>query len=215
MDGGGAEPRPAAPAGRTAANLQAEWLAALRGLELEDALLLAQHGLNLPLLVDLGLQAHACMVGALAVHVDGRRWWPDPAGDRGFVTPVRTRGDACDPLADEIVISGPLIDLILWHPATPRRWATRTGAAEALGLWDPGLAHERTVRVRVWRAPFAWLRGWMEGVVPLTHDRHELYRLLIDMPAIRAEDEAHKLQLERALLWRPYPLPVVDWPKAT
>ncbi len=218
-DGGGAERRPAGGIGGARGDgrdwLKAEWLAALRGLELQDVRLLAGHGLNLPLLVDLGLGAYAAMVGVLPVRVEGRRWWPDPAGDRGFLTPVRTRGDAYDLLADEIVISGPLVDLVLWHPATPRRWATRTGAAEALGLWDPGLAYDRKEPVHVWRAPFAWLKAWMSGLVPLTPNRHELYRLLADMPAICAEDEAHKRQLDHALLWRPHPLPVVDWPKAT
>src|SRR5215472_9715006 len=58
-------------------------------------------------------------------------------------------------------------------PATPQAWATRTGAAEWLGAWDPGLAAERQEPVRVWRSPFAWLRGWMDGVVPLVADRVE------------------------------------------
>jgi hypothetical protein len=196
---------------KTAA-LQAEWLAALRGLELDDARLLARHGLNLPLLVDLGFHAYAVMVGALPMRVEARRWWPDPAGHRGFVTPVRTRGDAYDLLADEIVISGPLIDLCAWHPETPRNWATRAGIAEWLGAWDPGLAAERTDPVRVWRAPFRWLRGWMTGIVPLTTERAELYRLLAGMPKIRAEDKAHKAQLERALE-RPYPAPRITCPK--
>jgi hypothetical protein len=53
----------------------------------------------------------------------------------------------------------------------------------------------------------------MGGVVPLTTNRAALHRLLIDMPAIRAEDEAYGHQLQRALE-RPYPGPVVDWPKA-
>jgi hypothetical protein len=197
---------------KTAA-LQAEWLAALRGLELDDARLLARHGLNLPLLVEFGFDAYALMVGALPMRIEGRRWWPDPAGQRGFVAPVRTRGDARDLLADEIVIDGPLVDLVAWHPETPDQWATRTGAASWLGAWDPGIAAERQEPVRVWRAPFAWLRGWMEGVVPLTTERAELYRLLADMPAIVAEDEAHKVALRRALQ-RPYPLPRVYCRKA-
>jgi hypothetical protein len=196
-----------------AATLQAEWRAALNGLELDDARLLAQHGLNLPLLVDLGLYAYTVMVGMLPMRVEGRRWQPDPAGRRGFVTPVRTRGDARDLLADEIVISGPLIDLVAWHPETPQSWATRTGIAEWLGAWDPGIAHNRSDPVRVHRAPFAWLRAWLTGIVPLTTNRAELYRLLIDMPAIRAEDEAHKAQLDRALE-RPYPVPRVCCQKA-
>jgi hypothetical protein len=220
-DGGAAELRPDGRIGDRGDGhnwLEAEWRAALAGLELDDVRLLARYGLNLPLLVDLGLDAYALMVGALPMRVEGRRrrWVPDPTGHRGFVTPVRGRGDrydARDLLADEIVINGPLLDLVAWHPERPHRWATRTGAAEWLGAWDPGIAQERHEPVRLWRAPFAWLKGWLEGVVPLTTDRAALHRLLADMPAIRAEDEPHGRQLERALE-RPYPVPVVDWPKA-
>jgi hypothetical protein len=192
------------------APLQAEWLAALRCLELDDARLLVRYGLNLPLLVDLGFDAYTLMVGAAPMRVEGRRWWPDPEGRRGFVTPVRARRDARDLLADEIVISGPLVDLVAWHPETPQQWATRAGIAERLGAWDPGIAYDRNEPIRVWRAPFAWLKAWMSGVVPLTTDLAELHRLLVDMPAIRAEDPVHGQQLKQALS-RPYPLPVVSW----
>jgi hypothetical protein len=83
--------------------LDGEWLAALRGFELDDARLLARHGLNLPLLVEFGFDdAYALMVDALPMRIEGRRWEPDPTGRRGFVTPVRTRGNACDLLADDI-----------------------------------------------------------------------------------------------------------------
>jgi hypothetical protein len=107
--------------GMKTAVLQAEWHAALAGLELEDARLLARHGLNVPALVDIGSDEYAVMVGALPMVVEGQRWWPDPCGHRGFVTPVRGRGDARDLLADEIVINGPLIDLVAWHPEAPQR----------------------------------------------------------------------------------------------
>jgi hypothetical protein len=214
MPDGGIERRPAADSG---ANwLEAEWRSALAGLEIEDARLLARHGLNLPMRVDLGFDAYALMVGALPMRVEGRRWWPDPDGERGFITPIRGRGDRCDArdlLADEIVINGPLLDIAAWHPQTPLRWATRTGAAEWLGAWDPGIAYERQEPVRVWRGPFGWLKGWLEGVVPLTSDRLTLHRLFADMPAIRAESEAHGQYLQRALE-RPYPVPAVDWPRA-
>jgi hypothetical protein len=198
------------------ASLRAEWLAALRGLRIEDAQLLARHGLNLALLVDLGIESYAVVVGALPMRIEGRRWLPDDSGVRGFVTPVRGHGiaDARDLFADETVINGPLIDLVAWHPETPHEWATRTGVAEWLGAWDPGIAHERAEPVRVWRAPFAWLRGWMDGIVPLTTDRATLHRLLMDMPVIRAEDEAHARQLRRARNYRPYPLPAIEWPRA-
>jgi hypothetical protein len=197
------------------ASLQVEWLRALRGLDLDDARLLARQGLNLPLMVDLGFDAYSVMVGVLPMRVSGCRWQLDPTGIRGFVTPVRGHGDcnACDLLADETVVHGPLIDLVAWHPETPQQWATRAGVAEWLGAWDPGIAHERREPVRVWRAPFAWLKGWMDGVVPLTADPAGLYRLLADLPAIRAEDVAHGKQLQQALR-RPYPVPVVDWPRS-
>jgi hypothetical protein len=193
-------------------SLQAEWLRATRGLELDDARLLARHGLDLPLMVDLGFDAYALMVGVLPMRVTRRRWLLDPTGSRGFVTPVRGHGDsdARDLLADETVVHGPLIDLVAWHPETPQQWATRAGVAEWLGAWDPGIAHERTEPVRLWRAPFAWLKGWMDGVVPLTADPAVLYRLLVDLPAIRAEDAAHGKQLQQALR-RPCQLPDVSW----
>src|SRR5262249_37173332 len=148
------------------------------GLDLEDARLLARYGLNLPLLVDLGLDAYALMVGVAHMRIEkGRRWVPDPTGHRGFVSPVRGRGDrydARDPFADEIVINGPLLDLVAWHPEAPRRWAVRTGAAEWLGAWCAGISHDHKEPVRVWRGPLGWLRGWLEGVVPLTTDRFAL-----------------------------------------
>jgi hypothetical protein len=199
--------------GRVTANLRAEWLAALHGLELDDVRLLAAHGLNLPLLVDLGFDAYALMVGAMPMRVEGRRWSPDPTGHRGFVTPVRGRIHARDLLADEIAICGPLIDLVAWHPETAQAWATRRGDAEWLGGWDPGFAYDRTAPVRVWRAPFAWLCGWMDGVVPLTTERWTLYRLLVEMPAILAEDEDHARRLQQALE-RPFPVPPVRWRRA-
>jgi hypothetical protein len=195
--------------------LEAEWRAALAGLELDDVQLLASFGLNLPLLVDF-FEAYARMVGALAMRIEGRRWWPDPDGERGFVTPVRGRGDRCDArdlLADEIVISGPLIDLVAWHPEAPRRWATRAGIAQWLGAWDPGIAHERQESVCVWRGPLAWLCGWMDGIVPLTANRFALHQLLSDMPAIAAEDAGHARQLRQALE-QPFPVPPVHWRKA-
>ena len=54
----------------------------------------------------------------------------------------------------------------------------------------------------------------MDGIVPLTTDRATLHRLLMDMPVIRAEDEAHARQLRRARNYRPYPLPAIEWPRA-
>jgi hypothetical protein len=219
VDGGSIERRPAGGSGAQGKGrswLEAEWRAALAALKLEDARLLARYGLNLPLLVDLGLDAYALMVGVAHMRIEkGRRWIPDPTGYRGFVSPVRGRGDRCDArdlLADEIVIDGALLDLVAWHPEMPHRWATRTGAAEWLGAWNPGIAHERQEPVRVWRAPFAWLKGWLEGVVPLTTDRVALYQLLADMPAIAAEDEAHAARLSLQLQ-RPYPVPPVYWPR--
>jgi hypothetical protein len=145
------------------------------------------------------------------VRVEGQRWWPDPTGHRGFITPCRGRGDARDLLADEIAVNGPLLDLACWHPEVPWQWATRAGIAEWCGAWDPGLAAEREEPVRVWRGPFGWLKGWMDGVVPLVSDRCALHRLLSDMPAIQAEDEAHGRQL-RLALERPFPVPRVRWP---
>jgi hypothetical protein len=189
--------------------LEGEWRTALGGLALDDARLLARHGLNLPLLVDLGFDAYTLMVGATHMRVEGHRWWPDPDGHRGFVTPVRTRGAAYDVLADETIICGPLVDLVAWHPETPGQWATRAAIAAWLGAWDPGLAAEREEPVRVWRDPFRWLGGWMEGVVPLTDDHAELHRLLVDMPAIRADDAAHARHLQLALERPPYPIPPV------
>jgi hypothetical protein len=194
--------------------LEAEWRAALAGLEIEDARLLARHGLHLPLLAGLGLESYTLMVGAIEMRVEGHCWVPDPTGHRGFVTPVRTRGDAYDVLADEIVITGPLIDLVAWHPQSPGQWATRAGVAEWLGAWDPGIAAEREEPVRIWRDPFRWLLGWMAGIVPLTDDHAELHRLLVDMPAIRAEDAMHARQLQFALERPPYAIPPVAWRKA-
>jgi hypothetical protein len=186
--------------------LEAEWRAALDGLTLEDARLLAKHGLPLAALVAFGFEDYARLVGCMPMRIEGRLWEPDPAGHRGFVTPVRSRGDARDMLADDIIISGPLVDLVAWHPETPQQWATRAGIADWLGAWDPGLAHDRKAPVQVWRAPLGWLRAWCDGVVPLTADRAELYWLLVDMPAIDAEDAAHAAELRWALQ-RPYPVP--------
>jgi hypothetical protein len=151
------------------------------------------------------------MIGAMPMRIEGRRWIPDDdANGRAFVSPLRSRGTPWDLLAEEIVINGPLIDLVAWHPGMPHRWATRCGAAGWLGAWDPGISAQRTDPVPIWRGPFAWLLGWMTGVVPLVTDRVALYRLLADMPVILAEDEAHARQLRRALE-RPYPVPLIDW----
>jgi hypothetical protein len=136
---------------------------------------------------------------------------PDPDGALTFLSAVRV--DPWHPLsietpvADAAVRHGDIVDIVAWHPDHPGRWALRLGNALHLGLIEPQYLDPEAVRVH--RGPLGWLRARCRGLVLLTHDPRDQYRILTICRAIIAEDPEHKRALHASLA-RALPLPLID-----
>jgi len=183
---------------RDLAREMADAVAALQPRHLDE---LDRHGLDL-----LDIVVIPQLVGRADVKIEGERYQPDPHGSGAFITPVCIHEPHWpeSPYPLEFVRYGNLVDLVAWHPRFPDRWATRTGTASWLGLrevFDP-------FPVPVWRGVLGWLRAGAVGIVLLTSDRAERWRLLSDLPGIIAEDEEHATELRNALQ-RPWSAPPV------
>lgn len=133
---------------------------------------------------------------------------PDPDGGRAFVVPVRvdsaTTPEAGDPV--HAIRHGEIVDLVAFSAAFPNRWALRTGAALWLGAVEPQYLMPNPVPI--WRTPLHWLGNDCAGLVLLSRDRRDRYRVLSTLDSILAEDEQHAEEL-RQLLAAPWLAPGV------
>ena len=186
-------------------SIAAEYIAAVRALTAVHRERLLAAGVH-PGDIDLGMVGVAR--GRLAKF---DLFEPDPCGALTYLCPVRIDpfNPLCiaSPVADSAVRFGHLIDIAAFHPDFPDRWALRLGTADCLGLIEPQYLGPEPVRVH--RGPLGWLRAGCSGLVPLTRDRRDLYRLLSECQAIVAEDQAHARSL-REVLSRPWPLPPIS-----
>lgn len=148
------------------------------------------------------------LIGAAKIRVGKSRLY-EPASDGKFayLTPVLVDNtltpEALEPGPTARVL-GHLVDLVAWHPRHPSAWALRAGAAEWLGCVEPQYMHPAPVSVR--RSPLAWLRAGCEGLVILSDDPPDVYRVLSGLGSIVAEDQQHAAELRR-MVRRPWPLP--------
>jgi hypothetical protein len=128
----------------------------------------------------------------------GRAAWVIPAT---CVDPVRPEEiEVVDPL--DVVSTGPIVDLVCFHPHCRARFALRTGAAVVLGVVPP--QYMQPDRVPVFNDVADWLKSGCNGIVLLTNDAHQRGRILRRIESIEAQDPARvKAALE---------LP--EWPRA-
>jgi hypothetical protein len=181
--------------------LAAEMRAARAALTPEQQAELIEHGVPLPLITNYGL------VGAATIRISSGLYEPAPGGRPAYITPVRI-DNKLTPEAEQPVscarILGHLVNLVAWHPRYPTRWALRTGAAAWLGSIEPQYMEPEPVAIR--RSPLSWLQAECDGIVLLSPDPADAYRLLSSLHEIEAEDREHAAELRR-LVRRPWPLP--------
>jgi hypothetical protein len=85
-------------------------------------------------------------------------------------------------------------------------WALRVGTATWLGCVPVQRLEPAATRIR--RTPLDWLRADCSGLVLLSRDRDDNYRILSHLHEIDAEDDAHACEL-RDIVERPWPAPRV------
>ena len=122
-------------------------------------------------IADLGLHQDARLWGWIGIaHVTVNNlgfYHPDPSGQLGYITPVRTCPDPTVP-SWKVVRFGDLVDLICWHPKHPFRWALRTGNGLVLGHQTWGLSQTTQPN------PHQWLISGGRGICPLQQASTEL-----------------------------------------
>jgi hypothetical protein len=187
-----------------AADLGAEMLAAYRAVGERERNHLAALGID-PEDIEM-------LIGVANVRIEGALFSPELDGRPAFVTPVRVQfpetPESTEP--DSAVHLGDIVDLVAWHPAAPDRWALRAGAGEWLGACLPQYVEPRPVPIR--RSIALWFRAGCTGLVPLSRDRADIYRLLSRcIGGIIAEDQAHAAELG-GILERPWAAPPIFTP---
>jgi len=135
----------------------------------------------------------------------------DERGEWAFLTPVcHIDGDLWRLLVwdcgfeSEAVwrVNAEVVDIVAWHPATPGRWARRTGVADMLG--DIAAAEP----LRVHQTPYGWLKADGVGICFLDHQRASVASALRLAEKIIADSPAHAREL-RDICARPYPIPSI------
>jgi hypothetical protein len=183
------------------ADLKREYLSALGRTGWDDQAPLRDAGVGGP-----GL-AIGIALASISVSRSGL-YQPDPDGGPAFIIPVRVDNpispEAADPVAT--VRHGELVDLLAFSPAFPHRWALRTGTATWLGAVEA--QYLGPAPTPIWRSPLHWLGNDCRGLVLLSRDRRDRYRVLTCPDAIVAEDEEHAAEL-RKLLEQPWLAPPV------
>jgi hypothetical protein len=155
--------------------------------------------------IDIGL------IGVARGRVEGDHFAPDDDGGVAFVTPVRTHYPLSfeTPIPGDALRLGDIVDLVFWHPRFPRAWAVRRGVAEVLGLVPPQYCEPEPVEV--WRGPLNWFRASCRGLLLLSRNSADMYRVLSACSGgIIAEDEAHANELSE-VLEHPWPHPPVTF----
>jgi hypothetical protein len=124
---------------------------------------------------------------------DGRGAWLMPATccDATRIEEI----EAVDPL--DVVRTGPIVDLVAFHPARRNRFALRIGNAVALGCVEP--QYLEPDRVPVWADITDWLKSGCNGIVLLTNDTHQRGRILRRCAAVQAQ------QPDRVKAWLALP----------
>jgi hypothetical protein len=136
---------------------------------------------------------------------DGRAVWVMPAC---CVDPERPEEIEClDPMA--VVATGPLIDLVAFHPARRGRFALRIGNAAVLGAVEPQYLDPDCVPV--WDDIADWLRDNCRGIVLLTNDCHQKGRILRRLWSIEAA-QPDSVKAWIGLPEYPAPLPPAVFP---
>jgi hypothetical protein len=191
------------------AELAAEMRQAFADLRREDAEELAGCGVPKSLIM-------GGMIGVALVRYDGDHgelYCPDPDGARAFILPVRVEYPDTPQSTEPgwFVQHGDLVDLLAWHPKRPECWALRGDSATWLGCVGvqdyPELVAPGSTRVR--RTPLNWLRSHCDGLVVLSDNRADQYRILSELHGgIEAEDKALEGEL-RQVLEHPFPAPPV------
>lgn len=167
----------------------------------DDRALLIGHGIR---------DADLTMIGRIRAGVSGQLYEPDMDGGTAYVTPVRViYADTPEcRYPGHAVRNGRIVDLVAWHPARPERWALRTGAAEWLGSIAPQYMPP-VPKVPIRRSVLSWFRHCCAGLVLLSPNPADQYRLLAQCRGgIIAENAEHQAELRR-ILARPWPLPRV------
>ena len=141
--------------------------------------------------------------------VDIGLYEPDPSGALAFITPALvespTTPESQSPGAFAL---GNIVDLVAWDPQAPRDWALRALQAEWLGCVPSQYLDPEPVPV--WRTVLNWFRAGCTGLVVLSREPAEIYRLLMGFPGgILGEDEVHCAELRRTLE-RPWPVPPIS-----
>ena len=153
--------------------------------------------------------AAACPVPTRARFTDKARSLFEPDEDGGAVwvipatcvDPARPEEiEAVDPL--DVVRTGPIVDLVAFHPDRRNRFALRIGHAVVLGAVEPQYCEP--ARVKVWSDIGDWLREGCHGIVLLTPDDHQRGRILRRIESIEAAQPA---QVKAWLALPEYPAP--------
>lgn len=187
----------------TGADLCAEYRAALHGTTLRDLRPLRDAGIGTA-----GL-ALAPAYARVQLSRDAATFTFDPDSDLvAFILPVRHSNplspEAADPELE--VAAGPIVDLLAFSPHVPGCWALRIGSACWLGAVEP--QYLMPDPVPIWRTPMHWLGNDCRGLVLLSPDKRDRYRVLTCLDSIVAEDELHAREL-RGLLAQPWLAPPV------
>jgi hypothetical protein len=165
------------------------------------------------LLVGLGIPeiliSHFEMVGLCRIRHRGTLYEPDSGGHWYFITPVCVQfaetPESSYPAAFPLV--GNVVDLVAWHERAPEQWLLRAGSADWLGCIEPQYC--KPSPVRIWRSPLSWLRNRCTGLVPLSRDRRDVYRLIASCSnGLHAEDAEHVAALQN-ILARPWGAPPI------
>jgi hypothetical protein len=187
----------------TGADLAAEYEAALCATSDADLAQLREAGVG-----ESALALVKPAVAPIVVRRSDLSFEPDPDGGTAFILPVRVEQPLSPEAADPefALLEGPIVDLVAFSVRFPDRWATRCGNATWLGCVEA--QYMGPDAVPVWRRPLDWLANDCRGLVLLTRDRRERYRVLTWLDTILAEDEDHAADL-RELLAQPWPAPPV------
>ena len=181
-------------------DLLAEWVAAQRAMEPVDR----------RDLMSLGLEAMDALllVGKVHARRDGELYVPHTGGWPAFVTPILVEyPDTPEAhIPAQAVRFGDIVDLVIWDQRHPHSWALRRGAAEWLGTVE--LQYCEPPAVPIHRGVLGWLQSGCRGLVLLSREPIDQYRVLSRLHCVEAEDAGHQAELQH-IISRPWPGPTV------